>query len=203
MRFKRALLSLALAAGVAVPTFAGVENYAIDSVHSQVAFKVRHLVSKVPGRFNKFSGSIAVDPADLSTAKVTAAIEAASISTNHDGRDNHLRSADFLDAANFPELKFESVRYIPEGAKGGRLLGNLTIKGTTKAVELKVEVLGFGADPSGEQRGGFSASTTINRKDFGMLWNKSLDAGGMVLGDDVEIQIDLETVRQKPAAAKG
>jgi polyisoprenoid-binding protein YceI len=203
MRFQRALWSLALVAGFAVPTFAEVENYAIDTGHSQVGFKVRHLVSKVPGRFDKFTGTIAVDPADLTTAKITAAIEAASISTNHADRDNHLRSADFLDAAKFPELKFESVRYIPEGAKGGRLLGNLTIRGITKAVELKVEVLGFGADPWGGQRGGFSASTTINRKDFGMVWNKALDAGGVVLGDDVEIQIDLETVRQKPAAAKG
>lgn len=202
MRLHRALLTLALAAVLSAPTLAAVEEYSIDLAHSQVGFKVRHLVAKVPGRFNKFSGTITVDPGDLSTAKVTAAIESASISTNQDNRDNHLRSADFMDAEKFPEMKFESVRFIPEGAKGGRLLGNLTIRGITKAVELKVEVLGFGPDPSGGQRGGFSASTTINRKDFGMVWNKSLDAGGVVLGEEVEIQIDLETVRQKPAAAK-
>ena len=203
MRLQRALLPFALAAGVAAPTFAAVENYAIDTGHSQVGFKVRHLVSKVPGRFNKFTGTISVDSADLATAKITAVIEAASINTNQDDRDNHLRSPDFLDAAKFPEMKFESVRYIPEGKMGGRLLGNLTIRGITKAVELKVDVLGFGADPWGGQRGGFSATTTVSRKDFGMVWNKALDAGGVVLGDEVEIQIDIEAVREKPAAAKG
>jgi polyisoprenoid-binding protein YceI len=196
-------LSFALAASVAAPALAEVESYSIDAGHSQVGFKVRHLVSKVPGRFEKFSGTITVDPADLSTAKITAVIESASISTNQPDRDNHLRSPEFLDAAKFPEMKFESVRYIPEGDKGGRLLGNLTIRGITKAVELKVEVLGFGADPWGGKRGGFSASTTINRKDFEMVWNKALDGGGVVLGDDVEIQIDIESVRQKPQAAKG
>jgi len=203
MRVPRALAILALASGLAVPALAGVETYKIDPNHSQVGFKVRHLVSKVPGRFQKFSGTLAVDPADLSTAKVTAVIEAASIDTNVNDRDNHLRSPDFFDATKFPELKFESVRFIPEGTSAGRLLGNLTIKGTTKAVELKVDVLGFGTDPWGGQRGGFSASTTINRKDFGMTWNKALDSGGVLLGDDVEIQIDLEAVREKPPAAKG
>jgi len=203
MRFLRVVSTLALAAGVAAPALAGLETHKIDPNHSQVAFKVRHLVSKVPGRFEKFSGTITVDPADLKTAKVTAVIETASISTNQENRDNHLRSPDFLDAANFPEMKFESVRFIPEGDKGGRLLGNLTIRGVTKAVELKVEVLGFGPDPGGGRHGGFSASTTINRKDFGMVWNKALDGGGVVLGDDVEIQIDVETAQEKPPAAKG
>ena len=198
MKLVRALSTLALAAGIAAPALADVETHKIDPNHSQVAFKVRHLVSKVPGRFEKFSGTITVDPSNLATAKVTATIDAASVSTNQPNRDNHLRSADFLDAANFPEMKFESVRFIPEGDKGGRLLGNLTIRGVTKAVELKVDVLGFSAG-----HGGFSASTTINRKDFGVLWNKTLDGGGLVLGDDVEIQIDVETAVEKPEPAKG
>jgi polyisoprenoid-binding protein YceI len=198
MRVFRALSTLALAAGIAAPSLAAVESHKIDANHSQIGFKVRHLVSKVPGRFEKFSGTITVDPSDLSTAKVTAVIETASISTNQPNRDNHLRSPDFLDAATFPEMKFESVRFIPEGDKGGRLLGNLTIRGVTKAVELKVEVLGFAGG-----HGGFSASTTINRKDFGVSWNKAIEGGGLVLGDDVEIQIDVETALEKPEPAKG
>jgi polyisoprenoid-binding protein YceI len=180
---------------------AGVETYQIDTGHSSVEFKIRHLVAKTGGRFEKFTGTVEIDPDNLAATKVTAVIETGSLNTAQADRDNHLRSAEFFDVQKHPEMKFESTSYTPKGKETGTLKGKLTLLGVTKPVELEVEVLGFAPDPWGGHRGGFSAHTTINRKDFGMVWNKTLDQGGFVLGDEVEIRIELETKRQKAADA--
>jgi len=130
-------------------------------------------------------------------------IDTASIDTGVEDRDKHLRSADFFDADKNPKITFTSTGTSPKGTSKAALKGDLTIKGATKPVTLEVEVLGFAADPWGHYRGGFEAKTTINRQDFGVSWNKTLEGGGSLLGNDVEIVIDLEAVRQeapKPAA---
>ena len=193
---KRFIITLALAA-LAAPLFA--DTYAIDKAHSEATFTVRHFVTKVRGRFNDFSGTITADPADPQSASVEFTIKATSIDTNVADRDNHLRSADFFDVANHPEITFRSVSIKPSGTKNVfNVMGNLTMRGVTKQVTLPVEFLGFAKDPRGNTRAGFSTHVTLNRKDYGINWNKALDNGGFMLSDDVDITIDLETVKTTP-----
>jgi polyisoprenoid-binding protein YceI len=165
----------------------------IDPVHSDVSFSVRHMmVSKVRGRFGAFSGQIATGE-DITDSSVTATIDATSIDTNNEQRDNHIRSADFFDVANHPTWTFTSsgVR-----AEDGDLFldGELTIKGVTRPVTLTLEVEGFGPDAFGGTRAGFSAATTINRNDFGVDIAMPLDGGGVVVGDKVTINLEIEAV---------
>lgn len=197
-----AMALVAFAALSVAPAFAEVENYKLDVGHSSVGFKIRHFVSKVPGRFTKYAGTVALDPANLATAKVVVEIETASINTDHADRDTHLRSADFFDAEKNPKITFESTEVVPKGKDKALMKGNLTMRGVTKPVELEVSVLGFSPDAWGGYRAGFEARGTLNRKDYGIVWNKLLDAGGAVLGDDVELILDIEAVRLKPEAAK-
>jgi len=171
---------------------AGVWN--IDASHSSVAFVVRHLVvSKVRGRFDTFSGSINVaeDPLQ-STAE--AIIDVASVNTSDEGRDGHLRAPDFFDAAQFPTITFRSTSVRPKG-DDFVLVGDLTIKGVTKPVEIDLEFNGVEGDPWGGTRAGFSAETEINRKDWGLEWNMVLETGGVVVGDKVKIQLEVEAVK--------
>ncbi|MBI3450032.1 MAG: polyisoprenoid-binding protein [Acidobacteria bacterium] len=191
------VLSLVLASGSAV---ADVENYRIDPGHSSVGFKVQHMLSKVPGRFMKYSGTIAVDPKDLATAKIAVEIDPASINTDNSGRDESVRSAEFFDVEKFPKMAFESTSVVPTGATHAAVKGNLTLHGVTRPVELDVEILGFAADPWGGYRAAFEAKGVINRKDFGMTWNKVLDSGGLLVGESVEIDLNVEAVRQGAAA---
>ena len=204
MKHKSALSALALSAALALaatsPARAGVESYKIDPGHSMVGFKVTHILSRVPGRFTKYSGTIALDPNDLSTAKISAEIDAASINTDSEARDKDLRSASFFEVEKFPKLTFESTAVVPNGANRATLKGNLTMHGVTKPVDLDVDVLGFAADPWGGYRASFEAKATINRKDFGMTFNKVLDNGGLLVGESVEITLDVEAVRQKAEA---
>jgi polyisoprenoid-binding protein YceI len=191
---KRFIITLALAA-LAAPLFA--DTYTIDKAHSEATFTVRHFVTNVRGRFNDFSGTITGDLASPETASVEFTIKAASIDTNVADRDNHLRSADFFDVANHPEITFRSVSVKPTATKNVfNVLGNLTMRGVTKQVTLPVQFLGFAKDPRGNTRAGFSLQTKINRKDYGINWNKALDNGGVMLSDDVDITIDLETVKK-------
>ena len=195
------LVLLAVVAVSAAPALAGGETYTIDKSHSQVGFKIRHFVSKVPGRFGEFSGTIVLDPANLATAKVSVEIVPASIDTGVPDRDKHLRSADFFDVEKFPKMMFESTGVVTKGPNKATMKGNLTMHGVTKPVELDVDVLGFSPDPWGGYRGGFEARGTINRKEFGIVWNQVLDTGGLMLGDDVEVTLNVEAVREKPKAA--
>jgi polyisoprenoid-binding protein YceI len=165
----------------------------IDPVHSEVGFSVRHvMISKVRGKFNAFSGSITVSDDPLQSA-VNAEIDASSISTGDEQRDNHLRSADFFEADKHPSWTYASTSV---EAKGSDFVvhGNLTIHGVTKPVDLSLEFNGVGADPWGGTRAGFTASTEINRKDFGLEFNIPLEGGGVVVGDKIKVELEIEAV---------
>jgi polyisoprenoid-binding protein YceI len=166
----------------------------IDPSHSNVEFVARHLLSKVRGRFTEFAGAITVD-ADPSRSSVEATIQAASIDTHNPDRDAHLRSPDFLDVQRFPTLSFRSTAVRP-GDEPGRYLveGDLTIRDVTRPVALDVEYLGWSDDPWGGKRAGFSASTEIDRYDFGATWNLAVETGGVVVGRKVRIELELEAV---------
>jgi polyisoprenoid-binding protein YceI len=168
----------------------------IDVTHSAVQFHVRHMIiSKVHGRFAKWSGALQLDTADLTRSSVAVTIDAASIDTQVADRDAHLRSPDFLDVAAHPAITFTSKRVEKAGA-GYRVVGDLGIRGTVREVVLEAEFAGTGKDPWGNQRAGFSARTTIDRRDFGLTWNAALEAGGVLVGEKVEISIELEAVAQ-------
>jgi polyisoprenoid-binding protein YceI len=195
-----AVLSSCFLVGAAL-ALAAPEAYKIDPNHSNVGFSIRHVFSKVPGRFKTYEGSINVDPKDLSKTTVNVTIDAGSIDTGVADRDKHLVSPDFFDAAKFPKLTFVSTEVTAKDASHATVKGNLTIKGVTKPVVLEAEVLGFGPDPWGNYRGGFEAKTTVKRQDFGVSWNKVIEGGGTLLGDDVEIILNVEAVREAPKAA--
>jgi polyisoprenoid-binding protein YceI len=172
------------------------QTWNIDPSHSTVGFTVRHLViSKVHGSFNKFSGTIVLDEQNPSASKVTAQIEATSIDTKDDKRDGHLRSADFFDVEKFPTLTFESTRVEKADGNAYRVTGDLTLHGVKKAITLEAELLGTGKDPWGNQRAGFSAQVSLQRKDFGLNWNQALEAGGVLVGEKVDIHLDIEAVK--------
>ena len=177
---------------------AAVETYKIDPGHSQVGFSIRHFFSKVPGKFNTYEGTIALDPKDLSKSVVDVTIDTTSIDTGNKDRDSHLQSPDFFDVQKFPKMTFKSTSVVPQGTNKATMKGDLTLHGVTKPVTLEAEVLGFSPDPWGNYRGGFEARTKINRQDFGISWNKVVEGGGALLGDEVEIVINIEGVREKP-----
>jgi polyisoprenoid-binding protein YceI len=165
----------------------------IDPVHSDVSFSVRHMmVSKVRGRFATFSGEI-VTGEDVTGSSVTATIDATSIDTNNDQRNGHIRSADFFDVENHPTWNFTSTGVRTDG-EDLVIDGNLTIKGVTKPVQLAVEVNGFGPDAYGGTRAGFTASTSINRSDFGVDIAMPMDGGGVVVGEKVQITLEIQGV---------
>ncbi len=177
------------------------ETWNIDASHSSIHFSIRHLViAKVRGQFARWSGSFTVDNEDFSRGQVTATIDAASIETGVADRDKHLKSADFFDVAQFPEITFKSTRVENAGKEHWKVIGDLTIHGVTREVTLQVEHSGGAKDPWGNQRLGFSAKTSIERKEFGLSWNQVLEAGGVMVGDKVDIEIDLEAVHQAKAA---
>lgn len=166
-------------------------TYDLDLAHTTVEFKVKHLViSRVTGRFNKFSGTFVGDEKSKKLEKVEAEIDVASIDTNEKKRDDHLRGGDFFEAEKFPKITFKSTGVESKDGKKGKIKGELTIKGITKPVTLDAEYTGTVKDPWGKENAGFRATTKINRKDFGITWNKSLDGGGMVVGEEVEISIE-------------
>jgi polyisoprenoid-binding protein YceI len=179
------------------------DTFAIDPNHSEVSFQIRHLVSQVRGRFNDFAGTVQLDPKNLPASAVEFHIKATSIDTNVADRDKHLRSADFFDVAKYPEITFKSESIQPAGKDKYNVLGTLTMHGVSKKVTLPVTYAGQLKDPWGNTRAGFQTETTLDRKDYGIIWNKALDAGGAMLGDDVTIAINLETVKKDAAAAKG
>jgi polyisoprenoid-binding protein YceI len=172
----------------------------IDGAHSGINFSIRHMVvSKVRGRFGKFSGTVDLDAADLTRSTINVAIDAASIDTGTVQRDHHLRSADFFDVERFPELRFRSTRIERAGGDRYRVVGELTIRDVTRDVTLDVEYGGQAKDPWGNERAGFLAKASIDRKDFGLGWNQVLEAGGLLVGDRVDIELEVQAVK---AAAK-
>ena len=199
---KKNLLSLALAAVVGVASLPALaETWAADTAHSTVGFAVRHMmVSNVKGAFDKFTASVVGTPADPAAAKISATIEVASVNTREPKRDDHLRSADFFDAAKFPQMTFTSTKVEKTSATTAKLTGDLTLRGVTKPVVLDVEYTQPVKNPWGKTVIGASATGKINRKDFGVNWSKNLDGGGLVVGDEVTIQLDLEFLKQDAPA---
>jgi len=173
----------------------------IDIGHSAIQFSVRHLViSKVHGRFARWSGAIDLDAQDLTRSSVEVKIDAASIDTQVADRDTHLRSPDFLDVAKHPELSFRSKRIEKAGA-GYRVTGDLSLHGVIREVALEAEFAGTAKDPWGNERAAFAAKTSLDRRDFGLTWNAALEAGGVLVGEKVEISIELEAVKKTAAVA--
>jgi polyisoprenoid-binding protein YceI len=173
------------------------ERWEIDSSHSSVHFSVRHLViAKVRGTFGRWSGTVQVPDGDFSKATVAVTIDASSIATGVADRDAHLKSPDFFDVAQYPELRFVGKRVEPRSTNEIDVIGDLTIKGTTREVVLRVEQYGQAKDPWGNVRVGFTATTSIDRKDFGLTYNQVLETGGVMVGDRVEIEAEIEAVKQ-------
>jgi polyisoprenoid-binding protein YceI len=172
-------------------------TWKVDPTHSHAEFAVRHLmISTVKGRFAEVSGTLTGDETDPGHASFELTIPVASIDTRESQRDTHLRSADFFDAAMHPEIRFVSTK-IEKAANGDfSVTGDLTIRGVTKRITLQVEPGGRVRDPWGNERAGYSASTRINRKDYGLHWNQALETGGVVVGDEVKVSVELEFVKQ-------
>ncbi len=172
-------------------------EYKIDPAHSSISFKIRHLaVSNVTGHFGEFSGTFAYDSGNPSASKAEAVIKAASINTSQPARDDHLRSADFLNTEKFPEIKFVSREIRNISGHSFKAAGDLTIHGVTRPVVLDAEYGGSVKDMNGKERAAFAAATEINRKDFGLTWSKLLETGQLVVGDEVRITLEIEGVKQ-------
>ena len=173
-----------------------VRTFAIDKTHSETVFQVRHLVTRVRGRFTDFSGAVAYNEAAPEQSTVTLTIQAASIDTATPDRDTHLRSADFFDVGKFPTITFVSTGIVRTSAGEFAVTGDFTIRDVTKRITLPVTFLGQAKDPWGNQRLGFETEITINRKDYGLTWNAALEAGGFLVGDDVKISVSVQALGQ-------
>jgi polyisoprenoid-binding protein YceI len=174
------------------------ETFNVDKAHSEATFQVRHMMSKVSGKFDDFGGKIIIDRAKPSASSVEFNIKTASINTGVADRDNHLRTAEFFDAGRCPEITFKSTSIVPTKKKDVYdVTGDLTMRCVTKHITIPVEFGGFGRDPWGNERAGFSLTTTVNRKDYGINWNKALDNGGFLLSDDVTINVNIEAQKAK------
>ncbi|AEI66185.1 YceI family protein [Corallococcus macrosporus] len=199
---KLSLMSLTAAAFLSLPALAATTEYELDSTNSVALFSVKHMmVSNVRGTFTKVTGTAHIDEKDLTKSKVEATIDATTVNTNDAKRDEHLRAPDFFDTAKYPTITFKSTKV--EKARGGlKVTGNLTLHGVTKPVVLDVE--GFttvSKDPYGNTKRGGSATTKINRKDFGLSWNDVLETGGVAVGEEVTITLDIQMNQKKPAPA--
>jgi len=193
-------LLLVLTSCLAAPGVRAADTFTLDPAHSNVGFKIRHLVSYVTGRFTDFKATIELDTADPTKSSVTFGIAAASIDTAEPKRDAHLKSPDFFDTAKFPEMTFASTKIAKGSGSTYQVTGNFTLRGVTKEITIPVEFMGTVKDPRGSDRAGFSTSFTLDRKDYGIVWNRALDAGGALLGNDVTVSINLEAVKAQPTA---
>jgi polyisoprenoid-binding protein YceI len=179
-----------------------LEKWKFDTVHSNVSFSVRHLmISRVHGSFKTWSGALETDEANPANSGLQASIDVASIDTKEPQRDEHLRSADFFDAANHPNITFTSTSVKKVDDEHYKVTGDLSIRGVSKPVTLDVDYFGRQKDPWGGERAGFSAKTSIDRKDFGLVFNIPLEGGGFVVGDKVDIVLDVQAVKETAAAA--
>ena len=201
---KRIFASIATIIVLVLPVIASASMWTIDPDHSNIGFKVKHLmVSNVHGNFGKHTGTVNIDDKDITKSKVEITIDTISINTNVQKRDEHLRSADFFDVAQYPTMTFISKKVVKAGKDKLKVTGDLTLHGVTKEVVL--DVLGLSKEsktPWGDIRKGFTASTKINRKDFGLVWNKALETGGVMIGDEIIITLDVEMVKTPTAQPK-
>lgn len=171
-------------------------TFSIDKTHSEATFQVRHLLSKVRGRFADFAGDVTFDAAAPERSSVNVTIQAASIDTSTPDRDTHLRSDDFFAVERFPTITFVSTAIAPKGNDRFDVTGTLTIRGVSRTVILAMEFLGQAADPWGNQRLAFEGEVTLNRKDFGLNWNAALETGGFLVGDEVKVSLSVQAVGQ-------
>lgn len=194
---KRIIATITSIITLALPALALAASWNIDPDHSNIGFKVRHLmVSNVKGSFEKVSGTVDINDKDITKSKVEVTIDTASINTNVQKRDEHLRSADFFDVTKFPTMTFVSKKVAKVGKDKLKVTGDLTLHGVTKEVVLDVEGPAKEIkDPWGNQRRGASATTKINRKDFGLVWNKALETGGVAVGEEVLITLEVELIK--------
>jgi len=196
-RNPRFALVLALLAAAALPALAEIETFNFDKAHTQVGFRIRHFVSKVEGRFNKFDGTILLDRQNPGASKVDLTIQADSIDTNNENRDKDLRSENFFDVAKFPTITFKSTRVEALDSANWKVTGELTIRGVTRPVVLDTRYLGQAIHPFAKKMAaGFRAETTIDRRDFGVTWNAAMDTGGAYLGERVQISLTILAARQ-------
>lgn len=195
---KRIIVSISTIIALALPTFAFATTWTIDPDHTNIGFKVKHLmVSNVKGSFDKHTGIVEIDDQDITKSKVEVSIDTNSINTNVQKRDEHLRSADFFDVAKYPKMTFVSKKVAKAGKDKLKVTGDLTLHGITKQVILDVEGPSKESkDPWGVIRKGASASTKINRKDFGLVWNAALETGGVVVGDEITITLEVEMIKK-------
>jgi len=196
-----AVLAVGLAAAVTLPAAAETATYTVDKAHSEASFQVRHLVTKVRGKFADFAGTVVMDDAKPEASSVVFTIQAASIDTDVADRDQHLRSDDFFAVEKHPEITFKSTKIERTGDHAYAATGDLTMRGVTKRITLPVTYLGEVKDPWGHVKAGFETAITLNRKDFGINWNKALDQGGVLVGDEVEVSISIEALKQAEAGA--
>jgi polyisoprenoid-binding protein YceI len=189
--------ALVIAVAIALPALANADTWHIDPAHTNVEFTVRHMmISNIKGQFQKTSGTITVDGNDPTSAKIDAAIDASSIDTRVEKRDADLKSPNFLDVAKYPTITFKSTKVEADGPNKWKVTGDLTLHGVTKPVVLEVESSGPPIKVMGNTRAGASATTKIKRSDFGLTWNKVLESGGVMVGDDVAISIDVEAIKK-------
>jgi polyisoprenoid-binding protein YceI len=204
-RNHRLFAILAVLASIAWPAFGETETFTFDKAHSLVGFRIRHFVSKVEGRFKDFDGKISIDRQNPSASKVELTIQSASIDTGTEGRDKDLRSPNFFDVEKFPTLTFKSTKIEPKGKDLYDVTGEFTMHGVTKTITVPVRHGGFlkvkARNGMGEKTG-FEISFPLNRKDYGITWNRPLDQGGFMLSDDVEINVQVEANKVMPEEAK-
>ena len=186
-----------LLANLPIAAQAETAQWTIDPGHSLIEFRVSHMmVSKTTGRLLDYQGFVTMDADAKTLTAIEATINAASINTDHENRDGHLRNADFLDVTHYPTMTFTMKSYKMQG-DGYTLVGDFTLRGVTKPVTLTGTFNGVAKDPWGNTRAGFSAEGKLNRKDFGMVWNKTLDSGGLVVGEEVQVRLDIECIKAK------
>ncbi len=175
-------------------------TYTSDRGHSEVLFRVRHLLTRVTGQFRDFAGTIEFDPARPDASRVEFTIDTASIDTSVADRDTHLKSEDFFHVAQHPQITFRSERVKPTRAESFLVTGPLTIRGVARTIDLPVDYLGTMKDPWGNEKLGFEATLKLNRKDFGLNWNAALEAGGFLVGDEVDVTLNVQAIKQAAAA---
>lgn len=172
-------------------------NWSVDPTHSEVGFKVKHMMfTNVSGKFDKFEATATSEEDNFENAQITFSAEAASVNTGNTDRDNHLKGGDFFDAEQFPKLEFKSTSFHKKGDDNYEMKGDLTLHGVTKSISLDVEYGGLGKDPWGNMKAGFSISGKFNRKDFGLNWNAALEAGGVLVSEDVRLNAEVQMVKQ-------
>lgn len=195
---KRVALLLTFGLATAGAARSATETYVFDKPHTQVAFRIRHWLTKVDGRFRDFDGHIWLDRAKPADSRVDVTIQAASIDTGTENRDKHLRSADFFDVEKYPTITFKSTKVAPKGKDLYEVTGDLTIHGVTKTLTIPVRNTGF-LNLGKQEIAGFELTIPIKRQDFGIAWNRTVDTGGVMLGDDVEINVQVEANKEMPA----